>query len=175
MIKGTPSLAGCPLSKNSPLDCFLIQPLRCACRIRGAAPSPARCAASGLCQRNTVPLESLSYVQPLFSERLENGSLQAMFKLRSCRRPAAGNRQTCKRYKFGQKGADTPRCYRFRKDLHHGECHRPCQQAHSRSCSQQDTCGTALLGVPRILPRKCCGVLRFILRLLPARSLRAKH
>ena len=50
--KGTPSLAGRPLSKNNSLDCFSIHPLRGAFG-SWALPKPARGAASGLRLRNT--------------------------------------------------------------------------------------------------------------------------
>ncbi len=56
--KGRLSLAEPPLFQNSPLGCFEIHPLAERTPSWDSVPHPARGAASGLCQRDTAPLES---------------------------------------------------------------------------------------------------------------------
>ena len=63
----------------------------------------------------------------------------------------------------------------FRQDLHHGQHHRPDRQADAGHGAQQDSRGPALQRVPGVPPRERRGVLRLLLRLLPARGLPPGH
>lgn len=60
---------------------------------------------------------------------------------------------------------------RFGQNFHGGQRHQPAQPADPRIESQQDPRGTALRGVQELFPGKCGRILRFLLRLLSARSL----
>ena len=69
-IKGTPSRAGRPLSKNSPPDCFWIHPLRSVFRLYvGLCPTPHKG-----CQPLTWPKGCDPFGNPMFE-------FQAWFKL----------------------------------------------------------------------------------------------
>ena len=57
------------------------------------------------------------------------------------------------------------------KNFHGGQRHQPAQPADPRIESQQDPRGTPLRGVQELFPGKCGRILRFLLRLLSARSL----
>ena len=60
-----------------------------------------------------------------------------------------------------------------RQDVHDGERHRARAAAHAGAGAQQDARRAALRRVPRVLPAQRGGVLRLVLRLLPARGVRA--
>ena len=68
---------------------------------------------------------------------------------------------------------DAARRDRLRQDLHDGQHDRAARPPGHRVRAEQDARRAALLGVPRVLPAQCGRVLRFVLRLLPAGSVRA--
>ena len=89
------------------------------------------------------------------------------------RRPAGGDRQA------GGGGArrrglpDAAGGDGFGQDFHYGQCDCPAGAAGHHLCSEQDTGRAAVQRVPRVLSEERSGVLRQLLRLLPARGLRA--
>ena len=68
---------------------------------------------------------------------------------------------------------DAARRHRLGQDLHDGQRDRPARPAGDRVRAQQDAGGAAVQRVPRVLPEERGRVLRQLLRLLPARGLRA--
>ena len=68
---------------------------------------------------------------------------------------------------------DAARRDRLGQDLHDGQRDRAAGPAGDRARAQQDAGGAALHRVPRVLPEERGRVLRLLLRLLPARGLRA--
>ena len=71
------------------------------------------------------------------------------------------------------RGAGAPRRDGIGQDLHHGAGDRPGEPADARHGAQQDAGRPALPGVPPVLSAQRRRVLRQLLRLLPARGLRA--
>ena len=63
--------------------------------------------------------------------------------------------------------------HRLRQDLHHGQRHPEGQEAHAGHRPQQDAGRAAVQRVPRVPARQRRRVLRQLLRLLPARGVRA--
>ena len=80
--------------------------------------------------------------------------------------PEAGGRAECR-----HEGADFAGRHRLGQDLHHGKRHCPGEPAHPGAGPQQDPGRPAVLGVPGVLPGQRGGVLRLLLRLLPAGGL----
>ena len=68
---------------------------------------------------------------------------------------------------------DAARRHRLGQDLHHGQRDRAAGPAGDRVRAEQDAGRAALQRVPRVLPEERGRVLRQLLRLLPARGLRA--
>ena len=67
------------------------------------------------------------------------------------------------------------RRHRVRQDLHHGQGDRGDPAAGARARAQQDAGGPALRRVQELLPGQRGRIFRQLLRLLPARGLRAAH
>ncbi|CAA9465767.1 MAG: Excinuclease ABC subunit B, partial [uncultured Rubrobacteraceae bacterium] len=72
-------------------------------------------------------------------------------------------------------GADASRRHRVGQDAHDGQGHRAGRAALARDRAQQDARGPARQRVRRFLPEQRRGVLRLLLRLLPARGVRPAH
>ena len=68
---------------------------------------------------------------------------------------------------------DAARRHRLRQDVHDGQRDRAHRPPGAGPRAEQDARGAALLRVPRVLSEQRGRVLRFVLRLLPARGLRA--
>ena len=92
-------------------------------------------------------------------------------RVRDRRGPAAGNRPTGRAAR-GRPGAlRAAGRDRFGQDLRDGQGHREVADTYARAVAQQDLGSPALAGDERAVPRKRGGVLRQLLRLLPARGL----
>ncbi|GIX30712.1 MAG: hypothetical protein KatS3mg124_1184 [Porticoccaceae bacterium] len=102
-----------------------------------------------------------------------NAGIPTSRRLRAGRRSAGGHRAPGGRAGSGPCRPDASRGDGLGQDLHHRQRDRPGAAAHHRARPQQDPGGAALRGVSGILPGKRGGVLRLLLRLLPAGSLRA--
>ena len=101
-------------------------------------------------------------------------ALRAVPALSAGRRPARGHRRAGRR-RAGRRGVpDAAGRDRLGQDLHHGQRDRAPGPAGHRVRAQQDAGGAALQRVPRVLPEERGRVLRQLLRLLPARGLRAR-
>ena len=88
-------------------------------------------------------------------------------------RPAHRHRRACGRHQLGRARPGAPGCHRHRQDLHHGPRDRGDAAPGDHPCAQQDPRGAALWRVQGVLPRQRGRIFRLVLRLLPARSLRA--
>src|SRR5437867_793194 len=93
--------------------------------------------------------------------------------VRACGRPARGDSKAATVHPIRSAAPSPPRCDRIRQDVHHGSPRVRAEPSHPRLLPQQNSGGPALPGVPEVLPRKRGGVLRLLLRLLPARGLRS--
>ena len=98
--------------------------------------------------------------------------VQTRLRLRAARRSGAGHRRTRRRPPPRRQGAGVARRHRVRQDVHDGAVHFARQSSDAGDGAQQDPGGTAVPGVPPVLPRERGRVLRQLLRLLPAGSLR---
>ena len=96
-------------------------------------------------------------------------------QLRSEGRPAAGDRRPGGRGQAPRPHPGAARRHRLRQDLHDGEGDRGDAAAGAGARPQQDAGGAALRRVQVVLPRQRGRIFRQLLRLLPARSLRAAH
>ncbi len=67
---------------------------------------------------------------------------------------------------------DAARCHRIGQDVHDGQRHRAHRPPGDRDRAEQDARRAALLRIPRVLPAQRGRVLRLVLRLLPAGSVR---
>ena len=90
----------------------------------------------------------------------------------ACRRPARGYPPVGRRHRGGAVAPDVARGDRFGQDLQHCQRHPAGAAAHAGAGAQQDAGRAVVRGVQGILPQQRGGVLRFLLRLLPAGSLR---
>ena len=115
---------------------------------------------------------------PYIQRRPETGrrqALQAGVRLQAGRRPARGDPpadrgRAGRRARPGAAGR-----HRLGQDLHHGQRHRHAAAAGAGAGAEQDPGGAALRRDEGVLPGERGRVLRLVLRLLPARSLRAAH
>ncbi len=88
-------------------------------------------------------------------------------------RPARGDRQAGRGLERRPRLPDAARRDRLGQDLHDGQRHRAHRPSRAGARAQQDAGRAALLRVPRVLSEQRGRVLRLVLRLLPARGLRA--
>ncbi|KAJ8137404.1 hypothetical protein OY671_009383, partial [Metschnikowia pulcherrima] len=88
-------------------------------------------------------------------------------------RPARRHRRSGGHRAGGREDAGPARRHWFGQDLHHGQGDRGTAAPGADPGAQQDPCRAALWRIQELLPRKRGGILRLVLRLLPARSLRA--
>ena len=95
--------------------------------------------------------------------------------LRAQGRPAAGDRRPGRGREAPGPHPGAARRHRLRQDLHHGQGDRGDAAAGARARAQQDAGGAALRRVQELLPGQRGRVFRQLLRLLPARGLRAAH
>ena len=100
-------------------------------------------------------------------------SLQPRIRLRARRRPGPRRARAGRWAEPRRQAPGAARRHRLGQDLHHGAGHRAREPADAGDGAQQDAGRAALPGVPALLPRQRRRVLRQLLRLLPARSLRA--
>ena len=99
--------------------------------------------------------------------------LRARERLRAPRRSAPRDRRARRGPRAGRPAPGAPRRHRLRQDLHHGLRGRAGESPDARARPQQDARRAALPGVQGLLPGQRRRVLRLVLRLLPARGLRA--
>ena len=92
--------------------------------------------------------------------------------VRPHRRPAGGRRRPQPGCASRRPVPDASRRHGLRQDLHHGQRHPEGAEAHAGHRPQQDAGRAALQRVPRVPAGQRGGVLRQLLRLLPARGLR---
>ena len=97
--------------------------------------------------------------------------LQPAPAVSACRRPAGGDRKAGGRHRGRTRIPDAARRHRVRQDLHHGQRDRAARAHGDGAGAEQDARGAALLRDARVLSGQRGRVLRFVLRLLPARSL----
>jgi len=71
----------------------------------------------------------------------------------------------------GAAGTGAPRRHRQRQDVHHGQRNQKHRPPHPHPLPQQDARRPTLQRDEGVFPRKRCGILRFLLRLLSARGL----
>ena len=102
-------------------------------------------------------------------------SLQDRFRFRAEGRPAAGDQGTGGGRKPHRSHAGAARRHRLGQDFHDGEGDRGDAAPRPHPRAQQDAGCPALRGVQVVLSRQRGRVFRFLLRLLPARSLRSAH
>ncbi|CAA9336388.1 MAG: Excinuclease ABC subunit B, partial [uncultured Gemmatimonadaceae bacterium] len=91
------------------------------------------------------------------------------------RRPAQGDRGADRGAAPRRPLPDAPRRHRLGQDDDDGQRHRAAGQAGARALAQQDARGAALRGAQELLPAERGRVLHLVLRLLPARGVRAEH
>ncbi len=106
--------------------------------------------------------------------KLEGGRpLRAAIRVPACGRPAHRHRRTGRRHPVRRAQPGAARRHRHRQDLHRRQDHRgdPAPRDHPRA--EQDPGGTTLRRVQGVLPGERRRVFRVVLRLLPARGLRA--
>ncbi len=96
-------------------------------------------------------------------------------RIRAEGRPAAGDRGTGQGRSRPGARPGAARRHRFGQDLHHGQGDRGDPAAGFGPRAQQDAGRAALRRVQELLPRQRGRIFRLLLRLLPARSLRAAH
>ncbi len=94
-------------------------------------------------------------------------------RLRTGGRPAAGDRAPDGRLSRRPRGPDAARRHRFGQDVLDRERDPEPAAADARDRAQQDARRAALWRVPRVLPEQRGRIFRLVLRLLPARGLRA--
>ena len=102
----------------------------------------------------------------------EHSPPRRRLRLRRGRRPARRDRPARRGGRSRVGPPDAARGHRLRKDLHDGEGHREGGPAGAGARPQQDPGRAALRGDARVLPAQRRRVLRLLLRLLPAGSLR---
>ena len=90
-------------------------------------------------------------------------------------RPAAGHRRADRGRAKGLQASGAPGRHRLGQDLHHGQHHQKPRPPGAGHRPQQDAGGAVGRGVPRVFPRERRGLLRQLLRLLPARGLHPVH
>ena len=88
-------------------------------------------------------------------------------------RPADGDPRTRRRHRRRRAHPGAARRHRLRQDLHHGQGDRGDQPSRAHPRPEQDARGAALRRVQVVLPGQRGRVFRLLLRLLPARGLRA--
>ncbi len=96
-------------------------------------------------------------------------------RIRAEGRPAAGDRGTGQGRARARARPGAARRHRLGQDLHHGQGDRGDPAPGAGPRAQQDAGRAALWRVQELLPRQRGRVFRLLLRLLPARSLRAAH
>src|SRR5712692_1561931 len=104
--------------------------------------------------------------------RDDAGPVQADDRLPAEGGPAGGDPQAGRGAPPGPEAPGPARRHGERQDLHDGQGDRGGRETDPRPVAQQDAGGAALPGVPQVLPGKRRGVLRLLLRLLPAGGLR---
>ena len=102
-------------------------------------------------------------------------AVQAGVRLHAGRRPARGDPPADRGREGRRARPGAAGRHRLGQDLHHGQRHRLAGPAGAGDGAQQDAGGAALQRDEGLLPGECGRVLRLLLRLLPARSLRAAH
>ena len=107
--------------------------------------------------------------------RHEDGPLRTAGRFPAGRRPAAGRGRAVRGTRRRSGAPDAAGRDRFRQDLYAGQRRGPAAAPGAGAGAQQDAGCPALRRVPGFLSEKPGRVLRFVLRLLPARSLRAFH
>ena len=100
-------------------------------------------------------------------------SIQTGQRVRDPRRPGPRGAGAGRRTEPRRRPSGAPRRHRIRQDLHDGAGARAREPAHAGHGAQQDAGRAALSGVQALLSRERRRVLRQLLRLLPAGSLRA--
>ena len=100
--------------------------------------------------------------------------LQDRLRIRAARRPAQGDRRAHRRAQTRRQAPDAARHYRLGQDLYGRLRDRGHAAADLDHGAQQDAGGAALRRVQGALPRERGRVLRQLLRLLPARSVRRR-
>ncbi len=100
-------------------------------------------------------------------------SLPPRIRLRASRRPGPCRARAGRRAEPRRQAPGAARRHRIGQDLQHGAGDLAREPAHAGDGAQQDAGGAAVPGVPALLPEQRRRVLRQLLRLLPAGSLRA--
>ena len=95
--------------------------------------------------------------------------------VRARRRPAPGHPRARREHRGRQPLPDPARHHRLGQERHRGVDHPGGAAAHAGDRAQQVARRAARQRVPGVLPREPGGVLRLLLRLLPARGLHAGH
>jgi hypothetical protein len=108
-------------------------------------------------------------------DELQARSFQAGYRFRAARGSGPRDRRDRRGAPARRSLAGPARRHRIGQDLHDGAVHRARQPAGAGDGAQQDTGRAALPGVPALLSRERRRILRQLLRLLPARSLRADN
>ena len=98
-------------------------------------------------------------------------AIQTYQRLPSYRRPTGSHPPTHPRGRKRPCGPNPAGGNRLGKDLHHSQRHPEHRPSYSRAGTQQDPGRPTLLGVQGIFPGERRRILRFVLRLLPARGL----
>ena len=101
--------------------------------------------------------------------------LRDQVRIRAEGRPAHRDQGTGRGHQPQRPHPGAARRHRLRQDLHHGQGDRGHAAPGDHPGAEQDAGGAALWRVQELLPRQRRGVFRQLLRLLPARGLRAAH
>ena len=101
--------------------------------------------------------------------------VQGRLPLRALRRPAPGHREAQPRHPRGQALPNASGRHGLGQDIHHGEDHRGRGQTGAHPRAQQDARRPGGKRAARVLPEQRGGVLRLLLRLLPARGVHPLH
>ncbi len=96
---------------------------------------------------------------------------QTRIGLRPDGRPARSHRTACRGHHPRVEAQHAGRRDRLGQDFHGGQRHRGAEASDAGAEPQQDPRGAALRRIPQLLSGECRGVLRILLRLLPAGGL----
>ena len=102
-------------------------------------------------------------------------SIRTGLRLRASRRSGAGDHRVVRGPGARRQASGAARRDGLGQDVHDGPGHRARQPADAGDGAQQDARRPALSGVQAVLPAQRGRIFRLLLRLLPARGLRAGH